>query len=226
MKRIVIAIDGPAASGKSTTARLVAARLGYLHVDTGAMYRAMTLKALQRGVDIQRADEVEALAARTRIELKREASDHLRVLLDGVDVTEDIRKPAVTRAVSRVSSYSKVRKAMVHQQRSLGKHGGIVLEGRDIGTVVFPNAELKIFMIADVRERAGRRFKELEANGMQSSLEHVVQEIIERDEKDSGRELSPLKKSNDAIVLDTSAMTINEQVDFITAKANEIIEVD
>lgn len=220
--KIVIAIDGPAAAGKSTTARLVAERLGYLHVDTGAMYRAMTLKALRGGVDIHNAAEVERLAERTEIRLERDAG-RVKVFLDGLDVTEEIRSPEVDRAVSAVSSYGKVRELMVREQRRMGQRGGIVLEGRDIGTVVFPEAELKIYMVANVRERARRRQQELAARGVASELEELVEEIVRRDEKDSSRTLSPLRKAPDAIILDTSTMTVEEQVEFIVQKAKEII---
>jgi cytidylate kinase len=231
---IVIAIDGPAAAGKSTTARMVAERLGYLHVDTGAMYRAVTLKVLRRGIDIHNIEEVEKLAEQTEIRLERDtgrrfskahrsSSGILRVLLDGKDVTEKIRKPEVDRAVSAVSSYKKVREVMVREQRRMGKEGGIVLEGRDIGTVVFPDAQLKIYMVANVEERARRRQKELAAQGIETGVEDLVNEIIARDEKDSNRILSPLRKADDAVILDTSTMSIEQQVDFIVHKAKEIL---
>lgn len=223
LKNIVIAIDGPAAAGKSTTARMVAERLGYLHVDTGAMYRAMTLKALLRGGNVNNAEKVEELAEETEIRLERDAGK-LKVFLDRKDVTEEIRRREVDRAVSAVSSYKKVREVMVREQRRMGERSGIVLEGRDIGTVVFPNAELKIYMVANVEERARRRQKELAAQGIETDFEKLVHEIVTRDEKDSSRSVSPLRKADDAIILDTSTMTINEQVDFIVRKAKEIID--
>lgn len=233
--KIVIAIDGPAAAGKSTTARLVAERLGYLHVDTGAMYRAMTLKVLLCGIDPNDVAEVEKLAEQTEIRLERDTgtpaevsngrqAGSLRVFVDGNDVTDEIRRPEVDRAVSAVSSYKKVREVMVREQRRMGEHGGIVLEGRDIGTVVFPDADLKIYMVANVEERARRRQKELAAQGITTSLDDLVKEIVTRDEKDSRRALSPLRKADDAIILDTSTMTVDQQVEFITRKAKEIIE--
>jgi cytidylate kinase len=221
--KIVIAIDGPAAAGKSTTARLVAERLGYLHVDTGAMYRAMTLKVLSQGIDPNNGAEVERVAEQTEIRLERETGS-LRVFVDGRDVTEEIRRPEVERAVSAVSSYRKVREVMVREQRRMGERGGIVLEGRDIGTVVFPEAGLKIYMVANVEERARRRQKELEAQGIKTSIEDLVREIVMRDDRDSNRALSPLRKADDAIILDTSTMTIDQQVDFIVKKAKEITE--
>lgn len=221
--KIVIAIDGPAAAGKTTTARLVAERLGYLHVDTGAMYRAMTLKVLLHGIDPHNGEEVERLAEQTEIRLERETGS-LSVFVDGRDVTEEIRRPEVDRAVSAVSSYRRVREVMVREQRRMGERGGIVLEGRDIGTVVFPGAELKIYLVANVEERARRRKKELEAQGIDTNVEDLVREIVARDDKDSSRALSPLRKADDAIILDTSTMTIDQQVDFIVKKAKEIIE--
>jgi cytidylate kinase len=223
LRNIVIAIDGPAAAGKSSTARLVAGKLGYLHIDTGAMYRAMTLKALRSGVDIENVKAIEALAETSRIQLERNAN-FPRVLLDGEDVTEEIRRPEVDRAVSAVSSYGGVREVMVRLQREMGSRGGIVLEGRDIGTVVFPDAELKIYMVANVDERARRRQKELEEQGIETNLDSLVQDIIQRDEKDSSRSLSPLRRADDAVVLDTSTMTIMQQVEFIVEKAKERIQ--
>ena len=222
LKNLVIAIDGPAASGKSTTAKLVAGRLGYLYVDTGAMYRAMTLKVLENGIDPKDELAVGALADTTIIRL--EHSNHsLRVYLDGRDVTDAIRKPEVTRNVSAVSAMKRVREAMVREQRRMGERGGIVLEGRDIGTVVFPNADLKIFMVANVDERAKRRNAELQEKGLSVSLEQLKEEIIERDQKDSLREISPLRKAADAVVIVTSAVTIDEQVDRIVQEAEAIL---
>jgi cytidylate kinase len=222
LKRIIIAIDGPAASGKSTTARLVAEQLGYLHVDTGAMYRALTLKVLRENIDVGDVDAVGAVAVRTRIRLQKD-NGTLRVMLDGDEVTEDIRTLAVTRHVSLISSYQSVREAMVREQRALGEQSGVVLEGRDIGTVVFPTADLKIYMVARVEERARRRLKELEGQGVRGDLEGIKADIIRRDEYDSGRALSPLRRAGDAVVLDTSELTVDQQVEFIVQKAREMI---
>jgi len=220
LKKLIIAIDGPAASGKSTTAKLVASRLGYLHVDTGAMYRAMTLKVIEHGVDPRDEKAVAKLAAGTRIALVP-ADGVLKVKLDGVDVSERIRRPDVTGAVSAVSMVPAVRQLMVKEQREMGRAGAIVLEGRDIGTVVFPDADLKIFMIAHSRERALRRGRELAAQGIPAELEELEKQIVERDKKDTTRVLSPLSQATDAIVLDTTALTVEEQVDFIVKKAKE-----
>lgn len=222
MKKIVIAIDGPAASGKSTTARLVAEKLGYLHLDTGAMYRAITLRALREKVPVQDAERMGSLAKDTQIRLKRTENGN-RVFLQGQDVTEEIRTRDVSRQVSAVSSHPAVRAVLVEQQRFLARDGGVVLEGRDIGTVVFPLAELKIFMVAEISERARRRRRDLAKTGIEVDDETLVKEIENRDTLDSTRENSPLKKAGDAIELDTSGLTIEEQVEFIVKKAREII---
>jgi cytidylate kinase len=221
-KKLVIAIDGPAASGKSTTARLVAEKLGYLHVDTGAMYRAVTAKVLKSGIRLDDLGKIGALLRSTRIEL-RGTGGSVTVLVDGEDVTDQIRSREVTRSVSAVSRLRDVRQAMVREQRRMGEGGGIVLEGRDIGTVVFPNADLKIYLVADIEARARRRQRELEEQGIHSSLDVLRKEIAERDKLDSTREESPLRKADDAIMLDTSGLTIEEQVSFVAGKAFEII---
>jgi cytidylate kinase len=222
-KKIVIAIDGPAASGKSTTAKLVAERLGYLHIDTGAMYRAITLKVVEEKIPLEAIDRIQALAENTSIRLERRNGQQ-RVFLDGRDVTEAIRSPEVTKHVSLISSYPQVRTVMVREQRRMAEAGGVVLEGRDIGTVVLPNADLKIYMTADVVERARRRKRELEQAGVGVDEEALRAEIEERDRRDSTRATSPLRKAPDAIVLDTSHLTVEQQVDFIVQRANEIIK--
>ncbi len=214
MKKLVIAIDGPAASGKSTTARLVAERLGYLHVDTGAMYRAITLKVLRRGVDPADADAVGAIAAETTIAIEVSAGTP-RIALDGEDVTSLIRSAEVTGAVSQVSAIRAVRELMVDEQRRLAAGGGVVLEGRDIGSVVLPHSDVKIFLVADPAERARRRRKELLERGVDVPVEALESEIRERDRKDSSRALSPLRKADGAIEVDTSALTVGQQVDAI-----------
>lgn len=223
MKKLVIAVDGPAASGKSTTSKLVAKDLGYLYVDTGAMYRAMTLKVLQHEINLEAEERISRLAEKTNIRLEQH-DDQLKVFLDSKEVTRAIRSRAVTNAVSAVSAIKKVREVMVREQRRIGVNGGIVLDGRDIGTVVFPNADMKIFMMANVNERASRRQKDLIKEGIDVSLEELVEEINERDRKDSKRNISPLRKADDAIILDTTNLTIAKQVKFIVNKANEIID--
>lgn len=218
---MVIAIDGPAAAGKSTTAKLTADKLGYLFVDTGAMYRAMTLKVLKQSIDVNNSEKIGQLAEETTISLKNE-NGNLRVFLDGQDVTEEIRSREVSNRVSAVSSIKKVREVMVREQRKMNDKNGIVLEGRDIGTVVFPNADLKIFMVANIEERTRRRQRDLREQGICVSSEELKKEIVERDYKDSIRCCSPLKKADDAIVLDTSHLSIEQQVEFIVNKAKEV----
>lgn len=213
-KSLVIAIDGPAASGKSTTAKLVAERLGFVHVDTGAMYRAMTLKVLRNGIDPKDSAGIDRLVQSTHIQLRRE-SGVMRVLLDGEDVTDEIRSIEVTRAVSAVSSLRAVRRRMVREQRRMAKEGSVVAEGRDIGTVVFPRADLKFFVIAGIEARARRRQKDLRLQGVETNLAEIERAIRERDTLDSSREESPLRKASDAIELDTSDMTIEQQVEFV-----------
>ncbi len=190
-----------------------------MYIDTGAMYRAMTLKVLNSNVDPADETGVVALARRTTISLV-EGGD-LRVFLDGVDVTEAIRSEEVTNNASLVSSYPAVRELMVAKQREIGSEKGCVIDGRDIGTVVFPDADLKFYMVADIMERARRRQEELSGSGEELPIVQVVRELAERDRKDSTRETSPLRKADDAIEIDTTRLTIDEQVEIILNYANE-----
>ncbi|MFN0158177.1 MAG: (d)CMP kinase [Bacteroidota bacterium] len=222
-KKLVIAIDGPAASGKTTTARLVAVQLGYLHLDTGAMYRAVTLKVLRTGLNPHDEVAIAQLIRTTHVELHRQGND-TEVLLDGDDVSDEIRSVEVTKAVSAVSGIRRVREAMVQEQRRMAEGRGVVLEGRDIGTVVFPEADLKIFMGAGLESRARRRQSELERRGIKRDVAEFMKEIEERDRRDSTREASPLKRAEDAIVLDTSNMSIQEQVDFVVKEAVRVFK--
>lgn len=189
------------------------------------MYRAITLGVLKRGVDVAAREEVASFAQAANLVVEAKGPKGNRILLNGKDVTAEIRTPEVTKNVSTISSYEAVRAVLVREQRKLAAQGGIVLEGRDIGTVVLPEADLKIFMIAAVSERARRRKKELLTAGIDVQDEEVVKEIEERDRKDSTREVSPLKEASDAITLDTSNLSIDEQVDFIVDRARKIIEV-
>ena len=216
-KRIIIAIDGPAASGKSTTARRVAQQLGYTYIDTGAMYRSVTLKALRLGLldDLRRSPEsVSDLIKDISIRF-----DGDRVLLNGGDVTAEIRDNRVSREVSFISSLKPVRDRLREMQQELGHERGVVMDGRDIGTVVFPDAELKIFLVADARERAKRRYAELIAKcpdgGELPDLDVLEEEIKKRDREDAEREHAPLKKHVEAHEIDTSDLTIERQVDIV-----------
>jgi CMP/dCMP kinase len=208
---LIIAIDGPAGSGKSTTARLVADKLGLMHLDTGAMYRAVALKMLKHGVELTDRESLQKLLDSTVV-AQKESEEGLRILLDGADVTEAIRTPEISLWVGPVSEHPVVRDHLVEWQRSLAKEGGVVLEGRDIGTVVFPNADLKIFLVADVHVRALRRQREMAARGIEQHIDEVEEALMTRDQRDSTREHSPLKKADDAIEIDTTHVTIGDQV--------------
>ncbi|KPL77881.1 cytidylate kinase [Ornatilinea apprima] len=215
-----IAIDGPAASGKSTVAEIVAHQIGYLFFDTGVMYRAVTLASLQRlnGVNDEKA--VSDLAEAIDIDVRPPSVQDERkydVLVDGVDVTWDIRKPEVDANVSRVSAYAGVRKAMTAQQRKIGERGQVVMVGRDIGTVVLPDAELKVFLDASVEERARRRYDEVQHRNQPEPYEQILQAMKKRDEIDSTRDLAPLCPADDAHILNTEGMTIQQVVDAILA---------
>ncbi|CAM3058501.1 (d)CMP kinase [Filibacter tadaridae] len=209
VKGIQIAIDGPAAAGKSTIAKITAEKLGYTYIDTGAMYRALTHKAIEQGIDINDGDALENLLKETEIILLPSTVVQ-SVIMDGRDVTDAIRSEGVTRYVSAAATHEGVRKRMVEKQRELSEGTGVVMDGRDIGTAVLPDAELKIFMTASVEERALRRHIENEKRGITSSLEQLKAEISERDRADSERVVSPLKQAEDAFLIDTTQMTIEE----------------
>ena len=218
MKKIVVAIDGPAGAGKSTIAKLVAEKLGYAYIDTGAMYRSVAWKFLQTGKDFDEA-LISSLAKIMVIEFKPEASVN-RVFVDGAEVTDAIRSAEVTANVSRVAAIGSVREAMVAQQRRMGESGGVLMDGRDIGTVVFPNAQLKIFLTASVEERALRRYKELMAKDQDVDLAQLKEDIASRDKQDSERAISPLRQAEDALLLDTNHMNIEQ----VTAKILHLVE--
>lgn len=219
-KKISIAIDGPAAAGKSTVAKIVAKKLGYIYIDTGAMYRALTLKAIQNEVDVNNEKELSILLSKMTIKLVPE-EDVQKVYIDQTDVSEAIRTPEVTRNVSFVAKHSLVREKMVDLQREYGANGGVVMDGRDIGTHVLVNAEVKIFMIASVDERAQRRHIENLNNGFESNLDILKEEIATRDKIDSEREVSPLKKADDAVSLDSTSKSINDVVHEILSIVKE-----
>lgn len=215
-----IAIDGPAAAGKSTIAKLVAKKLGYTYIDTGAMYRAITYKVLQSATDPQNEEEITKLIAQTEIELQP-AEQVQKVLLDGIEVTDAIRSHEVTTNVSAIAALTSVRELLVAKQQSLAAESSVVMDGRDIGTAVLPEAELKIFMTASVEERAERRLLEEQKRGMKSDYETLKREISERDQADSERKISPLKKAEDAITIDTTGKTIEEVTNSIVEYAEK-----
>lgn len=211
---MIIAIDGPAASGKTTTARLVAQKLAITYLDTGAMYRAVTLAVLESGIGLHDSAALEDLLDRLELEISPQNGPG-RITLNGRDVTGPIRSSQVTTRVSAVSALPAVREAMVGIQRVLGRRQDCVVEGRDIGTVVFPEADFKFFMVADYETRARRRLKDLHELGEEGNLEAVVTELQRRDQLDSSRDHSPLRQAADAIEIDTSQLTIEEQVQLI-----------
>jgi cytidylate kinase len=204
---IVVAIDGPSGAGKSTVGRALAERLGYTYIDTGAMYRAIAWKALRTSVPLESDSDLAALSEATNLEL---VDGGRRVRVDGADVTSEIRSPEVTSAASRVSVHGGVRRNMVARQRAMGLSGGVVLDGRDIGTAVFPDAEVKFYLDADPAQRARRRHEELQRAGAAVSLQTVEREVRERDHADSHRAESPLVRAADAIDLDTTALGLDE----------------
>ncbi len=217
---MIIAIDGPAGAGKSTVAKLIAKRLGYLYLDTGAMYRALTLKALDQGVDIKDIEKIIKLAVNSEIGLVNNPDGSLSVILDGLDVSLAIRHPRITKLVSDLAKIKEVREVMVKHQRELGSKGNVVLDGRDIGTVVFPEAEKKFYLDANLKERVNRRHKELNGLGQNITIDAVDADLSNRDKIDSSREFAPLKKAEDAIYVDTTLLTIEEVVNKLLSYIN------
>ncbi len=224
MRELIIAIDGPVGSGKSTLARRVAALLGYTYLDTGAMYRSVALKAQRRGMSLDASDQLAALAGETRIDLRQldGATDGTQqVLLDGEDVTAMIRTPEVAQAASKVAMVPGVRKVLVAEQRRAGEQGGVVMEGRDIGSVVFPDAQLKIFLTASPEVRAERRWLEHQQKGDTIDLARTLEEIKVRDQRDLKRATSPLVRAKDAVVVDSTAMESEEVARLVVMLAKE-----
>lgn len=218
MKKLSVAIDGPAGAGKSSVSKILASRLGYAYLDTGAMYRAITYTALQKG--IKDHDAIAEMTEKLEMEVHPD-KDTMHVIVDGSDVTPYIRTPEVSSYVSEVSSIGGVRTAMVTIQRKQAEKGGIVLDGRDIGTTVLPDADVKIFLTASVHTRAVRRFKELTEGHPEMTMEEVEEEISKRDYLDSHREVSPLKQADDAILLDNGDMTLEETAEAIIDVCNK-----
>lgn len=223
VKGIQVAIDGPASAGKSTVAKLVAKRFGYIYCDTGAMYRSVTLAALERGIDLSQDDLVSELA--NQITITFAPGDQQKVFIDGHEVTQAIRSTEVAQHVSTVAAIPAVRSRMVELQRQIAQEGGIVMDGRDIGTTVLPDAPVKIFMVASAHERARRRFLDNQERGIDGgSIEELQRAIELRDQKDSTRAVSPLVKAADAYQLDTTHLTIEQVVDQIAGRIEKTLE--
>jgi CMP/dCMP kinase len=227
MRKLTIAIDGPAGSGKSSVARRIAKLLGYTYLDSGAMYRALALKALRHKIPIDQDAELKKLATETHIELRPPTPEQEqlgaknRVLLDGTEVTEAIRTDEVAQAASRLATIAGVRQVLVAEQQRAGAGGGVVMEGRDIGTVVFPNAELKIFLEASPEVRAERRWKEHQEKGDNVAISQVLEEVRERDQRDRERKVSPLVRATDAVIVDNTAMDVEETARLMMMLARE-----
>lgn len=219
-KRLIVAIDGPAGSGKSTVTHLLAKRLGYTHIDTGALYRAVGLKSVEKNIPPENGVELGKLAASSNLEFHWiKGSNH--IFLDGVDVSSKIRTPEISTLASKISAHPEVRQALLGLQRSLGEQGGVVLEGRDIGTVVFPRADVKFYLTASVDSRARRRMVELEEKGLYHEFEEVKKQVVERDRGDTERKAAPLRKAPDAIEIDTTEMTIEQVVDTLVKEVRK-----
>lgn len=209
MKYVSVALDGPSGAGKSTMARQLAQALGYLYVDTGAIYRTLGLSALENGVDLADRDRITALLARVRIKLCHGPDGLQHMELDGRDVSEDIRLPQVSKAASVVSAIPEVRAFLLDMQRDLAAAGDVVMDGRDIGTVVLPNASVKIFLTASAQERANRRYQELLARGAKTDFDTVLRDIEQRDHSDTTRDTAPLRQAEDAVLVDTTGVSLD-----------------
>jgi cytidylate kinase len=223
MKKLNIAIDGPAGAGKSTVAQIVAQRLNYIYIDTGAMYRAVAWKALATNSDVNDQNRIAQLAEKIEIQLTYDQKT-LQIFADGVNITDSIRSQEVTNIVACVAQNKFVREAMLHQQRRMAVAGGIVMDGRDIGTQVLPNADVKIFLTASIEERASRRWKELVSKGCQVDFDKIKDEIACRDKADCEREIAPLIKAKDAILVDTTKLSIQGAVNHILKICEERID--
>ena len=219
-KKFIIALDGPAASGKSTTAKLLAKKLGYIYIDTGAMYRACALSSLNKQISLDNQNLLNKMLNEIDIVIKQTNQGN-KIFLDGEDVSEKIREENISLLSSKIASIPEVRKKMVALQQKMGANGAVVMDGRDIGTVVFPNADFKFFIVASYSVRAKRRWQELQNKGINSDLKKIEEELKWRDKNDSERTSSPLVKAKDAYEIDTTNLTINEQVEMILKIINK-----
>jgi len=222
---LIIAVDGPSGAGKSTIARLLSKRLGYLYLDTGAMYRAVALAVKRAGVSPDDDDALTAVCREAEISFVR-TDDHCHVFLDGEDVSAAIRTPELSLLTSKISMKKAVRDILARRQRELGQDGGVVLEGRDIGTVVFPDADLKFFLSASAEERGKRRYLELKAKGEDVQLERTIAEVAQRDQQDAQREHAPLRRADDAIDIDSTGLSIEEVVALMEEKIKERLKAE
>jgi len=220
---MIIAIDGPAGAGKSTVAKILAKKLNFLYIDTGSMYRALTLKAIESGMDIKDTARLIQMAKASRLDLMNNPDGSMKVILDDKDVSLSIREPRITRLVSDLAKIKEIREVMLGLQRKLGRQRDSVLDGRDIGTVVFPNADKKFYIDADFKERVARRYKELKGLGQDVTPEAIEADLKNRDTKDSTREFAPLKKADDAVYIDTTYLTIEEVVNKILGEIKNIV---
>lgn len=219
-KKIIIAIDGPAASGKSTTAKRLAEKLKFVYIDTGAMYRACALESIYKNIQLSEIDKLTIMMSRISVDIKYRKDGNI-ILLNGEDVSARIRESDISKLSSEIATIGIVRQKMTNLQRVIGTKDNIIMDGRDIGTVVFPDADYKFYMEADVNTRAIRRKKEFEEKGKTVNLDKLIEEMKWRDKNDSTRKIAPLKKAKNAIVIDTSNMTIQEQVEMIYEKINK-----
>lgn len=215
MKKKQISIDGPAGSGKSTIAKLLAEKLGFVYIDTGAMYRAITLLAIRKKISIDNIAELAQIAEKAKIEFVNEEGFSQLIICDGENITDNIRSTEVNEKVSVISAIKEVREKLINNQRRIAENSNVVMDGRDIGTIVLPNAKIKIFLTASLEERSKRRAKEMKAKGMEFEFDNLQQEIALRDKMDSERVLSPLKPAKDAVIIDSTKLTIEQVVEKI-----------
>jgi len=219
-KRLIIAIDGPTGAGKSTVGKALAKRLGYLYIDTGAMYRAVALKVKESAIEPKDEEALSRLVSSIQISFVTNGEES-RIFCDGKDITHGIRSPEISRLASEISKGRVVREALVRMQRNFGKEGGVVLDGRDIGTVVFPDADVKFYLDADPEERGRRRYREFSEKGMEVDFKKTLKEVVERDQNDMSRSLSPLKRAEDAIFIDSTCRSVEEIVNEMCRIATE-----